>query len=241
MKNYLVKTLFKVHDTNWRVVDRSHEENLYDNYLEMHRISLASCKKFLHGDWELKFLGGDVDHINQAFEKTFWFIHDLWHNEPCNILYTDPDTLCVRPVTFWGEYDTFRMFNYTDPKEYLLSNRYNKWFDHYFNAGVRYFPNTMSKDIWKMGTDMASNWNYDDYNTEQTILNAMLWEQGVTKDQVIEPAKAWQLFHSDIEFAQRWNKLPINEACILHLHGSRDSKSRVQTMRSFADQHLTEF
>lgn len=240
MKNYLVKSLFKVQDTNWHVVDRSREENLYDNYLDMHKVSLSSFEKHLQGEWELKFLNGDVDHINQAFEKTFWFIHDLWHNEPCNILYTDPDTLCVRPVDFWGKYDTFRMFNYTEPKEYLASNRYNRWFDHYFNAGVRYFPADMSKDIWKMGAAMAQNWDYKNYNTEQTILNAMLWDQGLTRDQAFEPSMAWQLFHSDLEFCSRWNRSPLHEARILHLHSSRGADSRASVMRNFATQYLPE-
>ena len=238
MKNYLVKTLFKVNSTNWHVHDRKDESNLHENYLEMHRISLASCNKFLQGNWELKFLDGEVDDISQAFEKTFWFIHDLWHSEPCNILYTDPDTLCIRPVEFWGKYDTFRMFNYTDPKEFLMPNRYNRWFDHYFNAGVRYFPSTMSESTWKTGTDLANDWVYEDYNTEQIILNAMMWDQGLTKEQVFEPHVAWQMFNGDLAFGQRWNKVPITSSSIIHLHGSRHAESRVQIMQDFERRNL---
>jgi hypothetical protein len=233
MKNYLVKTLFKVKSTHWHVHDRSHEENLYENYLEMHRISLASCEKGLQGDWELKFLDGDVDDINQAFEKTFWFIHDLWHSEPCNILYTDPDTLLTKYLDIFGKYDTFRMFNYTDPKEYLLPNKYNRWFDHYFNAGVRYYPSTMKHNIWDIGASMARDWDYKNYNTEQIILNTMLWEQGLTKEQVFEPHIAWQMFGGDFEFGHRWNKVPVKDAYFIHLHGSRGSKSRVDAMQAF--------
>lgn len=240
MKNYLVKTLFEVSDTDWKVHDRSHEPDLYNNYVKMHRVSLASYKRFLQGDWEFKFLGGKVEHINQAFEKTFWFIHDLWHQEPCNILYTDPDTLAIQPVNYWGEYDTFRMFNYTDPKEFHESNPYNKQFKHFFNAGVRYFPAAMSPDIWKAGADMARQWDPTTYNTEQIILNTMLWDQGVTSEQAFEPAKAWQMFSPDVEYCQGWNGCEIEKACVIHLHGSRDSKSRADFMQLYAERNQLE-
>lgn len=119
-----------------------------------------------------------------------------------------------------------------------MPNRYNRWFDHFFNAGVRYFPGSMSKDIWALGADMARNWKYDDYNTEQIILNTMLWEQGVTKEQIFQPQVAWQMFNGDVEFGHRWNKVPITDAAILHLHGSRNAKSRVTIMQEFEKRNL---
>lgn len=236
MKNYLVKSLFKVKDTDWKVHDRSHEKNLYENYVKMHKLSLATYKKFLQGDWELKFLDGEVDHISQAFEKTFWFIHDLWHSEPCNILYTDPDTIAIKPVGFWNEFDTFRMFNHTDPKEFWAENSYKKSFPHFFNAGVRYFPAAMSKDTWQIGANMARNWDHSSYNTEQIILNEMMWSQKLTIAETFKPVLAWQLLHSNVEFCQKWNGCEIDRVCILHLHGSRNAESRVNFMEQYVEQ-----
>lgn len=236
MKNYLVKSLFRVRDPDWKVLNRSHEPNLFDTYLAMHEVSTATYQKFLQGNWELKFITGEVDQINQAFEQTFWAIHELWHSEPCNILYTDPDTIAVKPVDFWDQYQHFLMFNHTDPKQFNLSNPYNRTYPHFFNAGVRYFPASMDQSIWKLGTDMARTWNYATYDTEQIILNAMLWDQGIGLEQALDPTMAWQLFHPDLNFGQQWNGCSIYDAKVLHLHSSRGADNRLAFMKNAAEQ-----
>ena len=236
MKNYLVKSLFQVRGTDWKVVDRSRESNLFDSYLAMHEISTATYQHFLQGEWELKFVTGEVDQINQAFERTFWAIHELWHSEPCNILYTDPDTIAIKPVEFWNKYQHFLMFNHTDPKQFNRPNPYNRSYSHFFNAGVRYFPSTMSKSIWQLGADMAQTWDYATYDTEQIILNAMLWDQGVSFDEAFDPTVAWQLFSPDFNMLQQWNDCPIGDARILHLHSSRGALDRLGFMRNTAEQ-----
>jgi hypothetical protein len=236
MKNYLVKSLYQVVDPDWKVVNRSHEEDLYQKYQAMHQLSLASYQRFLGGTWELKFFEGDVDNINQAFERTFWAIHDLWHSEPCNILYTDPDTMAVKVLNPWGQYPHFTMFNYTDPRSFDKPNRYNKQFDHFFNAGVRYFPSTMSRDIWASGAEMARNWDYETYDTEQIILNTMLWDQPVQRIDVLNPYMAYQAFHPDIRVSDQWNGLRLGDAGILHFHSSRDAQNRLEIMSAVAKQ-----
>lgn len=239
MKNYLVKTLFEVKDPNWEVVDRSHETNLFENYREMHRISVGSFTKHLKGEWELKFLGGQVDNINQAFEKTFWFIHDLWHSEKCNILYTDPDTVAVKGIDPWPNMNGFLMFNFTDPKEFKKPNPYNKSFPRFFNAGVRYFSHDMHPLVWKTGVDMARNWDHSTYDTEQIILNEMLWMQGWRLDQVLRPEIAYQaqwLPQNPLWMQDLWNGISINESAIVHVHGSRDSAVKLDFMKRLAGQ-----
>lgn len=236
MKNYLVKSLFRVTDPDWKVHDRSHEENLYESYVELHQISLSSYKSMLGGEWEFKFFRGNVDQINCAFEKTFWSIHDLWHSEPCNILYTDPDTLAVKPFDPWNQYKHFSMFNYTDPRSFDKPNQWNLSFEHFFNAGVRYFPATMSPEIWKLGATMAKSWNYESYDTEQLILNNMLWNQNITSEDVLNPTMAYQAFLSDVEACNRWNGIALTDANIVHFHSSRDVASRLQVMTSIGKQ-----
>jgi len=236
MKNYLVKSLFQVQDTDWKVLDRSHESNLFDTYMAMHEVSAESYRAFLEGNWELKFITGEVSQINQAFERTFWAIHDLWHSEPCNILYTDPDTIAVKHIDMFGRYPKFMMFNHTDPKQFNGSNPYNRSYEHFFNAGVRYFPASMDKKIWQLGTEMAQTWDYNTYDTEQVILNAMLWDQGITVNEALDPTVAWQLFHPDLTFGQQWNGCSIYDARILHLHSSRGADNRLAFMRQTAQQ-----
>jgi len=234
MKNYLFKSLFKIVDPNWSVVDRSHEHNLYNNYVNMHQVSTASYTRHLKGNWEFKFVGGNCDTIHQAFVKTFWSIHKLWHQEPCNILYTDPDTIAMQAFDPWGKYDQFMMFNHTDPRQFYKPNTYNRSFEHFFNAGVRYFPATMSKEIWQLGADMANLWDYTTYDTEQIILNAMLWDQGVSVANTLDPSAAWQWF-GDLHYCEVWNGLPISQAKILHLHSSRGAENRLQVMKKLSE------
>jgi hypothetical protein len=237
MKNYLVKSVFEVVDPDWRILDRSHEENLFEKYLKMHELSVSSYKRFLGGEWELKFFTGKVDHINQAFEQTFWSIHDLWHSEPCNILYTDPDTVAINPVSPWNQYHNFMMFNYTDPKQLVNPNVYNKSYPHFFNAGVRYFPATMKEETWNTGVTIAKNWDYSTYDTEQIILNEMLWNQGLDVSQVLDPSMAWQGFSPDFNFCNHWNNYPLERSKILHFHGSRGSDSRLHLMQQIEDSY----
>jgi hypothetical protein len=236
MKNYLVKSVYQVTDSDWKILDRSHEGNLFEKYITMHQLSVGSYTKFLQGDWELKFFTGKVNNINQAFESTFWAIHNLWHSEPCNILYTDPDTMAIAQVDPWNQYQNFMMFNYTDPKQLISPNVYNKSYQHFFNAGVRYFPASMNPETWKIGIAIAEKWDYSTYDTEQIILNEMLWNQGLDVDAVLDPAMAWQAFMADVAFGEPWNNLPINQSKILHFHGSRGSDSRVELMKSIAKQ-----
>ena len=235
MKNYLVKSLFQIRDPDWRIKNRSHEPDLYANYVSMHQVSLGSHKRHLQGEWELKFVGGRFDNINQAFERTFWAIHDLWHSEPCNILYTDPDTVMIRDLDIWDEFDKFMMFNHTDPKSFDKPNPWNCRFPNFFNAGVRYFPATMEENIWKIGRDMAQDWRVDTYDTEQTILNAMLWSQDITVAQALRPDIAYQAHWLPMhpqDKQDQWNGITMDQAAIIHVHGSRDSQIKLDFMKS---------
>ena len=233
MKNYLVKSLYQIANPDWHVLDRRHETNLFEQYMELHEMSLDSFNQHLKGDWELKFFTGEFHDINQAFESTFWAIHDLWHQEPCNILYTDPDTLAVQPVDVFGKFPNFMMFNHTDPRTF---DRDGIVFEHFFNAGVRYFPSTMSEETWKLGADMARNWNYNSYDTEQIILNAMLWSQGLDVQQVHHPKLNWMamsLRNMDpawMSAHSAWNLFPIESAEIIHFHSSRGAQAVKQIM-----------
>lgn len=240
MKNYLVKSLFQVRDSNWHFKDRSDETDLHKKYVEMHQLSVGSFAKHLKGDWELKFIQGTVDNINDAFKQTFRAIYDLWRQGNVNVFYTDPDTIAIKDVDPWQISNQFLMFNFTDPKSLETENHYGRKFPHFFNAGVRYFPAGMEQRIWDLGLSMLDNWEEGTYNTEQTILNAMLWDQGLTLDQVLRPEWAYQaqwlpnqapLWLQDI-----WNGIDINRAMILHLHSSRNIDEKLAFMKQLSGQ-----
>lgn len=239
MKNYLVKSLFEVVDPKWSPeIDRSRETDVFRTYQEMHELSVLSHRVCLQGEWELVFFGGKTDNIHQALKETFFKIHDLWSSEPCNILYTDPDTLMVAETTIFDTIDYFAMFNVTDPASFNQPNIYNKEYKHFLNAGVRYFPSTMLKETWDTGLEMANRWDLTDWDTEQIILNEMAWSQGVAVEQMIQPKLAYQAFMipGGESWADKWNKCAFGDANIIHWHSSRGAQNRLNLMKQVAKQ-----
>jgi hypothetical protein len=209
---------------------------MYQKYVEMHQLSLTSFTRHLKGDWEFKFISGKVANVNEAFQKTFYGIYDLWRQGGVNILYTDPDTVVIRDINPWELSDAFMMFNYTQPKHFDEPNRYNRKFEHFFNAGVRFFPAGMQQGIWDMALEMAKSWDNSTYDTEQIILNAMLWDQGLSLDQVLRPEWSYQAQwlpdQTPVWFQDIWNGLDIGQANIIHTHSSRDIDKKLELMRS---------
>jgi len=218
--------------------DRSSEGDLYDWYMKMHDISLKSFEKHLQGDWEFIFFNKEVENIQEVFKDHFFEIYDIWKQGDTNILYCGPDNIMMKPTEFFGKYDDFMMFNYTDPKSSVEPNHYNIQHQHFFNADVRYYPSTMSQDIWDMGLEMAENWDFNSWNTEQFILNKMLWDQTDRNlDNTLDPTIAYQghaLFIEEWEqrkaFSNDWNNCDIKDAQIIHLHGSRNAPRKFALM-----------
>jgi len=231
MKNYLVKSLFKVKNTNWIFKDRSEEGDLFSLYMRAHEHSVYTFNKFLQGDWELKFFTGEVENISEAYKNTFWYIHDLWHSGPCNIFYTDPDTLAIKKIDPW-HYNKFMMFNYTDPVSLIRDDKVI--IKDYFNAGVRYFPSTMSQHTWGLGRTLVVNWNFTDYRTEEIILNDMLWSQGLEVKDVLDVSMNWAFFiNMNHSTSETFNNSLIDTAKILHFHASRNIGATVKIMDEF--------
>lgn len=239
MKNFLIKSLYEIQSADWDVRDRSKETDLYNKYVECHQISLGTFKERLMGDWTYEFIGGKFETIHLALRHTFYEIYRIWkEHSPCNIIYTDPDTIARAPVEIWNRYDKFMMFNYSEPKYFHVKNKYHAYFPHFFNAGVRYFPASMSEDTWKIGLDMAATWDLDDYNTEQIILNRMMWSQGLHVSDALVPSVVYQahwLPGLDYWRQDLWNGIHINNASIIHVHSSRDIDRKLAWMKFLAN------
>ena len=246
MKNYVMRSMYKIESPMW-FRDRSDEGDIYKQYMKMHEISLASIKKYLKGDWEFVFWNEQVDDIQQVFQDHFFKIYDFWkENAPCNILYMGPDNFMQLPTTIFGKFDDFMMFNYTDPKSSCEKNKWNIQHEHFFNADVRYYPHTMSQDIWNMGLKMAEEWDFDCWNTEQVILNKMLWDQpNRTLENTRQPHLAYQghMLHADEHFdnnlhkSDLWNEHSFDKSHIIHFHGSRNAPSKLQLMWAMYKHH----
>jgi hypothetical protein len=139
----------------------------------------------------------------------------------------------VAPVQVFGQFDRFQLFNYTDPKTlsgHDANNQYGLQHEHYFNAGVRYYPDTMSKELWDLGWSYAKDWDYDIWGTEQIIFNEMMYSQDRNHKTWLRPDmnfQAMNVLFNDIDnsglqqYLKNWNGISMNDAKILHLHGTR--------------------
>jgi hypothetical protein len=155
------------------------------------------------------------------------------------VLYIDLDVMFIRPTRIFGEFDHFLMFNYTDPRM-ATCDHYGLKFDHYFNCGVRYYPQKMDQKIWKLGFDMIKNWNPERWDSEQIIYNHMMWSQVIRVQQAHQPHLAYQFLNANQTFNDSWNGVSlVDQAQVVHVHGSRGSSGRAELMEKL-DEHFND-
>jgi hypothetical protein len=230
MKNYVVWTNCQVNETEHRFgIAPCGDPVSRAAYDTMFQVSRSSARKFLAGDWEEVVFNDPAETRVHMFQQNWQRIWDLWHQEPCNILYLDSDAMFIKSTDMFGQFDQYRLFNWTDPKS-------NTQFSNYYNAGVRYYPSTMSAEVWNIGQDMAKNWNLNIWDQEQLIFNAMFWSQGVQDPH--HPELNWQGFMLGIqpkELGDAWNNCPIESAHIIHWAGSRGAARTGEIMQQVLD------
>lgn len=209
-------------------------DKTYTLYKAMAEIVQHSAETFIQEEFETVVFQDDVDSYQQIFHNNFQHVYNEWQKDgPNNILFLDCDTLVINPVNVFGEFDKFQMFNYTDPKKLEgddANNKYGLMHDHYFNAGCRYYPSTMSKDVWDLGWKYANDWDYNIWGTEQIIFNEMMYSQDRDYTKWLRPDmnfQAMQVPFGDVdnaqlhEYLEDWNGISMNDANIVHLHGTR--------------------
>ena len=116
------------------------------------------------------------------------------------------------------------MFNYTDPKTLGgkdANNKYGLQHQHYFNAGVRYYPKTMSQEVWDLGWKYANDWDYNIWGTEQIIFNEMMYSENKDVKQWHDPTMNFQMMNAVpqaisnphyIAQIEAWNGANIDDA-----------------------------
>lgn len=233
MKNYLIKGMHQItSDKWWEGSDRSKEGDLFELYGKMNELGKVTFKQFLQGDWELINLVSEADDVCHIFRQQFLAIYDIWKQEPCNILYCGADTQMIRSTEVFGRYDTFRLFNYTDPKT-------NGPVAHYLNADVRYYPSTMSQEIWDWALPQVKTCT--EWGIDQVLYNYMVWLQGVGHKEVIDPKMAYQGFmfpcnEAGKTLSDEWNGCNIEHANLIHWHGSRGAEQKLAMMQHINNQ-----
>lgn len=240
VKNYVVCAHRKINSTKWVWKDTASEGDIYKTYYDMCRHSLSSLRKFLKGDWEYILFDEEIDNINQAMPLNNDRIYELWHREPCNILWVGPDVQLIDEVEIFGKFNEFRLFNWTDPKSWHEANQYNKAFENLFNNDLQYYPSTMDPKLWEIERKMRSEWDTSEgmssYNNQQIIHNTMFWSQNIAFEDAHKPELFYQaqwLPWKSQEEQDTWNGCKLDDAKIVHWHSSRHSPTKLACMENF--------
>lgn len=220
MKNYIVWCLSEIAETHSRHgIEAAGGPGVFEHYQRMQQISLASAQHNVRGQWQAQIMQEPAPSRTALFVKNYWWIRQLWHSEPCNILFLDADTVVRQPVEIFGRWPEFRLFNWTTPP--CIPE-----FENYFNSAVRYYPHSMSDRVWALGDSLIQAWRDDIWDWEQQIYNHMFWSQSLSWADAHHPELNWQAAtgtpHSLNQHAE-FNSLPAQHARIIHYHGTRSS------------------
>lgn len=216
-------------------------DNTFKLYSSMCEILCESVDTFLEGDWDFEIIENEVDSYQQVFDTNFKEVYEMWDGGKNNVFFLDLDTIMLKPVNIFDQLDHFQMFNYTDPKTLSgqdAKNKYGLQHQHYLNAGVRYYPSKMSQDVWDLGWKYANDWDYNIWGTEQIIFNEMMYSENKDVNNWLDPTMNFQMmnavpqavYHEQyIAQIEDWNGASIDDAKIMHLHGTRGADKTVMT------------
>jgi hypothetical protein len=226
MKNYLVGALRPVINIwgYWKGQgENPNRDQDLAEYTGMYDVSRAAARKFLAGAWQEKVFRSPVLDARQFCIAQWYAIKELWHSEPCNILWMGSDTLMTKPTAVFGEWHGMRMFNYTNPRS--IAN-----IPHYFNDDVRYYPADMDPKIWDVGERAMTQWFTNPeakWDLGQMIHNYQFWSQDIDDADRLHPWMNWSAHGmrdfntSTIDLFNAWNGLDMSQAHVIHLSGSR--------------------
>ena len=185
---------------------------------------IQSAEKHIKNLDDIIIIQNDRKYINykNARIDTILQTRDLWL-QGNNIFAIESDTLCVDEVDVFGRYDKMVMFS--------------KNFNHesIFNAGVKYFPQEMPKEVWDTQTIIdVLDWPWT-HGDEQQFWNKMYYKQFDTEQQGVE------YFNKNVvDGKYNWFKEHSSSkdtASIIHYFSSRGMK---QTFNDVKDDFYNE-
>lgn len=236
VKNYLVSAVRPIRD-GWHL---EKNQDLYRAYDQMYHMSVASYRKFVAEPFEAVCWQEPVANNDEYTEANWQAIKQLWHSEPCNIFWAGADTFMTQTTSlFGGRFQEYRMFNYTDPRQY-------REFQHHFNDDVQYYPHSMTAETWALGEQYWQQreghpdryWGFD-----QLRHNAMFWSQPIADTDRLHPNLNFMCHNlrstdpQAIAATEQWNSgCPLSQAQILHFCASRGSQQVIAIMQDLCQQ-----
>jgi hypothetical protein len=132
---------------------------------------------------EVIVLTGKVQTYHRLFEDIYWNIKDIHKKyHPCNILWSDSDNICLKPMNIFGNKEQFAMFYSAGEHQFSFLNQtcldLVRNLSPWMMANLRYYPATMDKELWEIGDDLAYSW-IDEWAYETIIYNRMFHAQDI--------------------------------------------------------------
>lgn len=226
VKNILLKTLFPIRNSKLIFTWHAGKSN-FPAYNKMQDISIASFQKYLLGDWQLMDIRlPKQSNLQEAFIYTMKLTKKIYlENQPCRILYTDPDTICMKPLDIWGKFPEFRLFDQMDQNIQPIS----RGTEGYWRCQVRYFPENLSKKFWNKLDRLMAKWNYTQYAFEQEVYAKAMWSQ----DLDLSIKQDYIQFDWPVNCKERITSLDqLPHHCIGHFAASSDVSLCLETMEN---------
>jgi len=211
-------------------VNQMYGNTSYKDYQKLTEICCGSFIKNLKELTGVKVLEGKKDNYHELFKELYWKVKEIYlSNQPCNILFTDSDTVCLNPISIFDEFKQFAMFNtkvgepfqysYSNPNCLSLVKNLTPW----MMANIRYYPSGLPYSIWDVGDDFAYSW-IEEWAYDCIIYNSMFHSQEITD---------YNKYHNP-----RWNNLVvggitddvINNSDIIHCAGTRGTSLSLENI-----------
>jgi hypothetical protein len=186
-------------------------------------ISEITARTYIKEDnYERIILSEEVPDIHKAHYYNLQNVYKLWkENYPCNILYTGPDIIFMKDISFSDKFTNFSMFNYAN-----YNMKSSDGFKHFLSCDLRYFPSTMDEESWTFGLGMAEHWprinSEEAWNYEGIIYNKILWSQEkIELKDILYPSYCYSYRLREIDDNNIENKLTLKESqcCTINSSG----------------------
>jgi hypothetical protein len=226
LKNIFVTAFYEVENRYSHKAETSKED-----YKRLTEICVDSFKKNLIDLDEVIILNGVTNNYHQLFKDIYWKIRDLWYETPCNIIWSDSDNLCLKPVEIFGKWNKFSMFSSANEHQFSFTNptclNLVKNLTPWMMANLRYYPATMNADLWwNVGDDLAYSW-IDEWAYETIIYNKMFHSQDIDNyNKFMRPE--WNVQCEGI--VGSISPETIKNAIIIHCQSTRGSREAIEKM-----------
>jgi hypothetical protein len=226
MKNIFITACYEVDERYSFEAETTKEE-----YKQLTMKCVDSFMRNLVDLDEVIILTGKVSTYHQLFKEVYWNIRTIFFDrDPCNILWSDSDNLCLGLLNIFGNWDNFSMFysasehqfSFTNPECLDLVKDLSPW----MMANLRYYPHIMMDKLWEVGDDLADSW-IDEWAYETIIYNKMFHAQGIEDyDYFMRPEWNVQCDGSVNDI----NSKMVRDNVILHCHSTRGTNKALEKM-----------